>query len=397
MTPRPITVAHDAPLSKALGLMRSHGVHELPVLHRKRLTGMITFESIARRANLSLSTKVTHVMLLPPVVTPTTTYAELAEQLLAAGIRAAPVVDKRGELVGVVSRSDLVRVVPGLPSVARHKVEEVQSPVGVVVKETDPCGSLLNQIRLLEEHPLAVVDRRGKLVGAVGVADLGRVLWRPVSAGKRDANRGGSALEVEVGTIMHNPAVTIPLTATAGDAAARMTSEKVSSVFVLVGEKPVGVVSQTDLLGLAVGGSPTERSVGDVYVQVHGLRGSGDPAILAEIDRVVAKGLHHVGRHTRPILLSLHVSPHATHRSGDATVQARLHTDRGIFYASQTSWNFFAGVTDVMEELAEQVRRFAEENRTRRRGPGRRLATDESSTDDRELERKIRAATGDEE
>jgi CBS domain-containing protein/ribosome-associated translation inhibitor RaiA len=393
MTPRPITVAHDAPLSKALGLMRSHAIHELPVLHRKRLTGMITIESIARRSNLSLGTKVAHVMLLPPVVTPTTTFADLAEQLLAAGIRAAPVVDKRGELVGVVSRADLVRALPAFPAVARHRVEEVQSPIGLLVKETAACGSLLNQIRVLEEHPLPVVDRRGRLVGAVGVADLGRVLWRPISAGKRDANRGGSALEVEVGTIMHSPAVTIAAGATAGEAAALMAHQKVSSVFVLEGDRPVGIVSQSDLLGLAVGGVQTERSVGDVYVQVHGLRWSSDPAILAEIDRVVAKGLRHVGRHTRPVLLSLHVTPHATHRTGDATVQARLHTDRGIYYASQTSWNFFAGVTDVMEELAEQVRRTAEEKRSRRRGPGRLAPAEDTSSDDRELENKIRAAT----
>ncbi|HEV2231021.1 MAG TPA: hypothetical protein VGS18_02410, partial [Thermoplasmata archaeon] len=158
--------------------------------------------------------------------------------------------------------------------------------------------------------------------------------------------------------------------------------------------RPVGVVAQADLLGLAVGSERSEHKASDVYVQVHGLRGSSDPAILAEIDRVVAKGLRHVSRHAKPVLLSLHVSPHATHRSGDATVQARLHTDRGIYYASQTGWNFFAGVADVMEELAEQTRRAADEQRHRRRPRGRGPPVENTPVDDRDLEARIEAATG---
>lgn len=397
MTPRPITVPADAPLSQAIGLMRSHAIHELPVLHRKRLTGMITFESIVRRGNISFATKVSHLMLLPPVVTPTTSYAELAEQLLAAGLRAAPVVGKKGDLQGVVSRTDLVRAMPGLPTLTKHTVEEIMSPVGLLVQESERCGTLLTQIRLLEEHPLPVVDRKGHLVGAVGVADLGRILWRPTSPGKEDAQRGGSVLDVAISTIMHSPAVTVPAGTSTGDAAARMSSEKISSVFVVENDRPTGVVSQADLLGLAVGGERTGKSVGDVYVQVTGLRGSGDPAILTEIDRAIAKGLRHIARHAKPNFLSLNVSPHATHRSGDATVQARLHTDRGIYYASQTAWNFFAGIADVMEELAEQARRTSEEARRRRRRGIRMPATEETFSEDRELEAKIRSVSGDDE
>ncbi len=399
MTPQPLTLPPDAPLSHALGTMRTKRIHELPVLKGKRLLGMITFESIARRSNLPLSTKVEHLMVLPPIVSPETSYPELAEQLLAAGMRAAPVVGRRGEVVGVVSRTDLVRALADLPSLARRRVEEVASPVALLVRETDAVGRLFGHIRLLEDHPLPVVDKKQKLVGAVGIADLGRVLWRPVTGGKRDARAGSSVFSVEVATIMHSPALTVPHGTEVGDAARLMSAEQVSSVFVIDGGRPVGVVSQADLLGLAVGGGePAGGSrLGDVYVQVHGLRGSGDPQILTEIDRLVAKGLRHISRHVRPQLLSLHVSPHATHRTGDATVQARLHTDRGVFYAEETGWNFFAGISDLMDELVEQTRRSADGSRKRRRTSSRGLDLDESTSDDPALEARIRAATTDEE
>jgi CBS domain-containing protein len=396
MTPNPVTLPHDAPLSKALGLMRGRSFHEVPVLKKGRLAGMITFETLARRTNLPLTTKVEHLLVLPPVVTSETSYPELAEQLLAAGLRAAPVMGRRGELQGIVSRTDLVKAIPRLESIARHSVAEIMSPPGLIVRETQPVGTLFGHIRILEEHPLPVVDRRGQLVGAVGVADLGRVLWRPVRGGSRDVGKRTSAFQIEVRTIMNSPALTIAPTGTAGQAAELMTREKVSSVFVEENGKPIGVVSQTDLLGLAVGGAePAEGGkLGDVYVQVHGLRGSGDPSVLTEIDSLVAKGLRHISRQVHPLLLSLHITPHATHRTGDATVHARLNTDRGIFYASHTGWNFYAGISDVLGELGEQARRMREEGVQGKRRRSLRKVDPEEMPVDPELEARIRAATG---
>ena len=399
MTPHPVTLSPEAPISEALGLMRSHGFHEIPVLRRSRLIGMITFESIARRASRSLATKVEHLLVLPPLVTPSTLYPELAEQLLATGLRAAPVVGRRGELLGVVSRTDLIRAMPALVQLAGPNaptVEAVASPPGEGVREDDLCRKLLGQVRAMEEHALPVVDRKGRLVGAVGLADLGKVLWRPRTGGKRDARASQVAVDVEVGSIMHAPPITVPVGTPALEAARRMSEEKVSSVFVVENGRPVRVLGQSDLLGLVVGrirpALPKTR-VEDVYVEITGLRGAGDPGLIAEIDDVVARGLRRVARYVQPSLLSLHFAPHSTHRTNDLTVEARLHTNLGIFYASHTGWNLLAGVSGLLEELAGQTRRVRETRRNRgARGTPR--EAEESSTADPELERRIRTATG---
>ena len=397
MTRGPATLPADAPISAALGLMRGKRVHEIPVLRRSRLLGMVTFEAIARRVTRALSTKVEHLLVLPPLLAPTATYPEVAAALLASGLRAAPVVGRRGELQGVVSRTDLVRALPGLGGLVAAgttSVDEVASPSSTVVREDDLCRNLVNQIRLLEEHPLPVVDRKGRLVGAVGVADLGGVLWRPVRGGKRDPRSEHTALDVKVGSIMRSPPVTVPAGTDVASAARRMAREGVSSAFVVVDGRPVRILSQANLLGLVVAHARPARGPAraeDVYVEITGLRGSGDPALLAEIDQVVARGLKRVTRAVRPRLLSLHFAPHATHRTNDVTVEARLHTDGGIFYASHTGWNLLAGVAGLLEELEAQTRRSAETRR--RRGPATRRAVeaDESPLDDPELEQRIRA------
>ena len=139
------------------------------------------------------------------------------------------------------------------------------------------------------------------------------------------------------------------------------------------------------------GGPRTPARVEDVYVEITGLRGSGDPELLADIDHVVARGLRRITRAVRPRLLSLHFAPHSTHRTSDLTVEARLHTDEGIFYASHTGWNLLAGVAGLLEELAGQTRR-AREVKHRRGRPGRRAVdSDEAPLDDPELEERIRA------
>jgi len=397
MTRDPVTLPADAPVSKALGLMRSRGIHEIPVLRRSRLIGLVTFESIARRVNSALSTKVEHLLILPPLVTPASSYPEVVEALLSTGLRAAPVVGRRGELLGIVSRADLVRVFPTLPQLSgpgSPAVEEIASPTSEVAHEDDLCRNLVSQIRLLEDHPLPVVDRKGRLVGAVGVRDLGAVLWRPVLGGKRDPRSAHTALDVEVRSIMRTPPVTVPTGTDVATAARRMSRERVSSVFVVADGRPVRVLGQTNLLALVVARARPSRTparVEDVYVEISGLRGSADPALLADIDHLVAKGLRRLNRSVRPRLLSLHFVPHATHRTSDLTVEARLHTDGGIFYASHTGWNLLAGVAGLLEELEAQTRRGREEGRRRPR-PGRRtLETEDAPLDDPDLERRIRA------
>jgi CBS domain-containing protein len=397
MTPRPVTLPHDAPIARALGLMRTKGFHEIPVLRKSRLIGMVTFETIARRVGRALDTKVEHLLVLPPLVTPATPLPEIAEQLLAAGLRAAPVVGARGELLGVVSRTDLVRALPLIPEVARTRVEEVARSTPFVVHENDHCRQLVGQIRQFEEHSVPVLDRKERLVGSVDVADLASILWRPVAGGKRDVRAGRPALDVKVASVMHSPPLTVETGTSASEAARLMDREKASSVFVVERGRAPRVVGQSELIQLVVGrgrrGAPA-GSVENVYVEITGLRGSGDPALLAEIDHLVATGLRRIAQQAHPTLLSLHFSPHATHRTSDLTVEARLHTDDGIFYASHTGWNPLAGVSDLLEELAGQTRRVREARRQRGRGTRGRSADAEEPSDDADLERRIRTATG---
>jgi CBS domain-containing protein len=117
-----ITVTYDAPLSDALALMREHDVRRLPVvLDTGELCGMITQGDIRgadvlRVAGLdSLAVadalrrvKVYEVMAERPIsVTPETGLREAAMLMIENKIGGLPVVDGTGDVVGIITESDL--------------------------------------------------------------------------------------------------------------------------------------------------------------------------------------------------------------------------------------------------------------------------------------------------
>jgi len=109
MRPRPATVAPGDSLGRAAELMKPLSIRELPVVVDRTLVGILTrtdmepyrghFEWTAVQAAMSRN---------PVTVTPDTHAPEVARLLVRCGFNAVPVVDC-GALIGVISRSDVLR------------------------------------------------------------------------------------------------------------------------------------------------------------------------------------------------------------------------------------------------------------------------------------------------
>jgi acetoin utilization protein AcuB len=122
MTGTPITVSPERDLHHTLGLMMEAKVRRLPVQNNGRLVGIITEKDIKERcvgtlAQLDLAqmqdllryVKVSGVMTLKPVVVyPATSLVEAAKTMGEKKIGGLPVVEG-GELVGMITRSDVLR------------------------------------------------------------------------------------------------------------------------------------------------------------------------------------------------------------------------------------------------------------------------------------------------
>src|SRR5207247_5575451 len=86
-----VAIGPDDTTGDELGKMKSREVHELPVLERKKLAGVVTLLELMRRRNLPPATKVSTVLQVPPDVTPDTCLPEVVENMISSGFSAIAV------------------------------------------------------------------------------------------------------------------------------------------------------------------------------------------------------------------------------------------------------------------------------------------------------------------
>ena len=124
MTSDPITVTPETTLPDAHRLMKEHHIRRLPVVDEGKLVGIVTWGDI-REASPSDATSldifelhtlldrlpVRQIMTHDPItVHPITTIARTAQLMLEHKVGGLPVVDRRRRLVGIITESDIFRV-----------------------------------------------------------------------------------------------------------------------------------------------------------------------------------------------------------------------------------------------------------------------------------------------
>ena len=126
MTPNPIKISIEASLTDAHDLLKEYNIRRLPVVNKRgHLVGIVTLGDI-REASPSDATslsiwevhyllaklKIREIMTLDPITIYTTdTIADAANVMLEHKISGLPVVEPDGRLVGIITESDIFRLV----------------------------------------------------------------------------------------------------------------------------------------------------------------------------------------------------------------------------------------------------------------------------------------------
>jgi len=125
MSKPPVTVDADASVAKAVTLLNRNEINMLPVLADNRLAGIIANADIQKASaagfdpfkqgefnELLSQVKVGSVMTRKPItVPPEHTVEETAEIMLLHKVSGLPVVDGRDEVIGVITRSDILQLI----------------------------------------------------------------------------------------------------------------------------------------------------------------------------------------------------------------------------------------------------------------------------------------------
>lgn len=360
------TVAPDDTIGDALGKMKTHDVHELPVLERKKLLGVVTLRELMRRKNLPPTTKVSTVLQVPPEITPDTPLPEAAEKLISSGFRAIPVA-KGKPLVGIVSRSDLVRALVETKALEGVRVRDFMTPSPQAVGENDSVERAVQIMQSLGERSVPVVDKNRHLKGVVGMKDIVELFARP-KVREQYGERAGREEKVllEIQSVMRYPPITIGPDADAHRAAELMSKNHISSVIVTENEEPVGIITTQDMMQFLAGLREREQ----LFVEIGGLDDE-PPETYDEIYAVIQKEMRRMAEFTEPRTLTIHFQKYSP--EGDRfkySLRARFTTAHRLYHAHHFDWDLHAALKGLLETLGRRIqkekeRRIAERKHAR--------------------------------
>ena len=296
MTREVVTAAPEMPVGDLVRTMVASGVRAVPVVDAgRRLAGVVTDGDLLARGAVQLPIGVQRdlggefqaddlagsvspphraadVMTPAPVTArPEMSLAKAAALLADGGFTRVPVLDADDRLVGVVSRSDLLRTVseslPHPPAGLRPPVsargvagDAMACDVATVHRET-PLAETLDRLLAAAERRVVVVDDAGRPVGIITDGDVLSRAARRVHAGvarslaawfaggaRPDgievAARGRSAADV-----MSGPAVTAPEDTPIAEVLHVMMTRRLKLLPVVDAEGTLrGAISRADLL-----------------------------------------------------------------------------------------------------------------------------------------------------
>ncbi|TLZ67645.1 MAG: CBS domain-containing protein [Methanobacteriota archaeon] len=358
-----VTATPDDTLGDVLGKMKSNDVHELPVLERKKLAGVVTMRELMRRRNLPPTTKVSTVLEIAPEINPDTALPEAAEKMISAGFRAVPVV-KGKSLIGIVSRSDIVRALVDTRAVEGLSVREFMTPNPQCVAEDDTVEHAVQIMRSLGERSVPVVDKNRHLKGVVGLKDVVELFARP-KVREHYGERAGREAKVglEVKGVMRYPPYTVGPDADVQRAAELMAKNHISSIIVAERDEPVGIITSQDLMQFLAG----LRERQQLFVEIGGLE--DDPKdTYDEIYDIVQKEMRRIAPLVEPRTLAIHLQKYKP--EGDRwkySLRARFTTAHRIYYAHHFDWDLHVALTGLLETLYKRIVKEKERKVTERK------------------------------
>ena len=154
MSKKVITIDADDSMQDAMSLLKEHGIRRLPVMKKGKLVGIVTDRDLKKASASDATTleihellylltavKVKDIMTKDPItVPPDYTVEETAQVLLEGKISGAPVVDRNGKVVGVITQSDLFRVLMSLTGIENGGIQfglQVEDRAGSIKEVAD--------------------------------------------------------------------------------------------------------------------------------------------------------------------------------------------------------------------------------------------------------------------
>ena len=253
----------------ALRILAKHNVSGMPVLKKdtKQVVGVVTRSDIFRKAD---EEQLALIMTQNPLtVFKDQDIKEAAKLLYENRIHGLPVVDRKKNIIGIISPTDILKV---LSTKKKDPVENYLTNNLVPIYQETPITIVMEIINVTNENALPVLNNERELAGIISEGDLFKLSHIRESVSRTDMGMGGDEDEwtwegirdtmrlyyattqvdlppVAAKEVMITNVVKAFKTTPIGEIAQKMVKNKISHIPVVDADnRLVGMVSDIDLM-----------------------------------------------------------------------------------------------------------------------------------------------------
>jgi CBS domain-containing protein len=341
-------------LSKIISRMASRSLHEIVVVDDKnRLLGYFGLDLLTKKKHAPLNTKIERLMVTPPKIDAEKSIFDAVEIMLETGFRALPVVNGLGHLKGIISRTDIIQIVPKLKGIGNVLARDMMTPEPKLLSLSDSLDSALSLMLELDEFCAPAIDKSGRIAGGVLIDAITKGMWRTEDGlDVGDIVGENNKLKIEVRSFVSPVAVV-----KGGDNLEKVCEEmgKFNPYLCVVADDsnlPVGVITQYDVLNKLKMSIPEKA----LQVDITGLE-IKDPFVYSSLRSKIERFVKKIGGFSWLTLFSfnIHVVTHKRGGRNKWSVRAKLATDKGLFSVKSSGWDLLKCVDEIVEELWRKI------------------------------------------
>ena len=248
----PDTISKDQRLSYALEQLNKKGIERLVVVQDGEVTGILTYADIADRLGVSkvvaLSIQRLHVSsaMTDTVITvgPDDDVTEVAQLMIERGMSGCPVVDEDGKLVGVITKTQISKLVDRFDKI---KVSELMTTEDIL--QVNPVTRLIKargDMLAAGYSGLPVTDG-GRVLGLITERMVADAMAR-FTVEVPDKHRANQVRQIRVVDAMMQQPPLIGPDESIAEAASKMVEANLNTLPVVEkGNRLIGMISATDL------------------------------------------------------------------------------------------------------------------------------------------------------
>ena len=340
MVDKVFALSLDDTAAKALSMVHENNINQLPVIDNDgKYVGMI-FAKEFLNLNATPSSKLKHLVVKTPILSPTDTIEKCTQLIVTTGNRALPVVEK-GKLISIVSETDVALTA----NFGHATVDEVMSGA-IVIEENSTLANALAKMRRYNISRLPIIKPNGVLTGIINALEIAKIIATPrerigKSRGLRALTSETAIRDVKVKDIMRK-AISVERGTKLNTL---VDSFKRNEEIVIVGdERPIGIVTPRDALEITLP-HRYEPSIHIAHVD-----GEARRTIEEQMARFLKK-IHGKLENIQSVII--YADKHKTRKY---SVRARLIAARGVIDAKAVGYDPVSACKELISRLDRQIR-----------------------------------------